>query len=388
MSVFANSAQTQLSYVPEVTFGTTPGGPSMLKFRFTSADLDLDKTILKSDERRTDGQVPFLRHGNRRVKGTVKGQLSYLAYKDLIRAWLRYPTSGSGHGVSTAGVNTSFVSGSKTIHRTSGSWVTDGFVANQKIRVTGAAQAGNNTVLTIASLTASDITVVEAVTTESATNNTKINGDYAENQTTDKSFSVEAGFTDIVQYQVLKGLKVDKMNVSAKPNSMVDLTFDLVGQDSAAFSGSSLGAPTDVDTSDPCDTTTGSVQEGGAASAIISGADFSGAWNRQLTEVLGAAIPQTIEAGMFDVSGTITAFFADATLFNKFISETLTSLLIAFTDPANNAIYFYFPAVKYTGGSKSISGSSDVPLKLPFTAYRDATTGKTCIVNMVPGVAV
>lgn len=384
--MFANSSQAALSYVKELTFGTTPGSPSMLKLRITGFGLDLNKSSLVSQERRTDGQIPFVRHGIRRMAGSADSEISYVALKDWIRAALRYLTT-AGHAVSTAGVATSWVAASKTAHRTSGSWVTDGVVANSYLRITDS--TSNNGRKLVASVTASDITfaATETIVDEAASANAKINGDHAENGTTDASFSVEAQFNDITQFQVFTGVKVAGFAISLQPDAIPTLKLDLMGKD-ASVSGSSLGAATDVDVTQPCDTYSGSIKEGGAAIAIVTAAEINGKWNRADTPVLGSASIQSIEAGRFNVDGKITAYFQDATLYNKFLNETQSSLEFTLQDPAGNNLAIRIPACKFMGGTKPVSGDSLIMLDMPFTGFLDSVSGKSMLIDMTPAVAV
>lgn len=77
---FATGARHGLSYVPEVTFGTTPGTPSMKNYRQTGNTLGLQKDGTVSAELRSDRMIPFYRHGRRRVAGNVNVELSYGAF--------------------------------------------------------------------------------------------------------------------------------------------------------------------------------------------------------------------------------------------------------------------------------------------------------------------
>lgn len=85
---FATGGFHGLSYVPEVTMGTTPVTPAMKSVRHTSCSLGLTKESFQSNELRSDRQVSDLRHGAKKVEGEVGFELSYGAFDALLAAAL------------------------------------------------------------------------------------------------------------------------------------------------------------------------------------------------------------------------------------------------------------------------------------------------------------
>lgn len=77
-----------LSFVPEVTMGTTPLTPTMTAIRHTTCSLGLTKESFQSNELRSDRQISDLRHGAKKVEGEVGFELSYGAFDDLLAAAL------------------------------------------------------------------------------------------------------------------------------------------------------------------------------------------------------------------------------------------------------------------------------------------------------------
>lgn len=84
----ATGARHDLSYVAEVTFGATPNTPTMKYLRQTGNTLALAKNALASAELRADRQIPFIRHGQRRVQGDISFELSYGAFDDILEGAL------------------------------------------------------------------------------------------------------------------------------------------------------------------------------------------------------------------------------------------------------------------------------------------------------------
>lgn len=387
---FAESGRSTLAYVVESTYGTTPGTPTMLNLRFIEHNLATAKSALRSAERRSDRQVPFVRHGQKTVAATIQCELSYLAFKDWIRAALGYATTTGGF-VSTAGTDTAFASSTKKITRTSGSWVTDGAVVGMKCRVTSAAQAGNNQVVTLTAVSALELTVEETLTDEAASANVKINGNYAELGTTKTSFSVEAAFPDVSEYEVFTGVVPTGFSINASPDEIVGLSFPVIGKESDGSTATALDASVDdVNTAEPVDSYSagaGKILEGGSAIALITSLQLSVDNNRNAQMVLGNDSAVGVSMGTAAVTGTLSAYFQDEALLAKFINETASSLEVEFQDPAGNAFHVELFAIKYTGANKSVSGEDNVMLEMPFEAYMDTTTGDTIRVNMIPATA-
>lgn len=77
-----------IAFVPEVTFGTTPGTPTMKLLRFTGGFPNVEKPGFVSEEIRSDGQITDMRHGMRRVNADLGFELSYGAFDGWLEAAL------------------------------------------------------------------------------------------------------------------------------------------------------------------------------------------------------------------------------------------------------------------------------------------------------------
>lgn len=379
----ANNAQARLSYVKEDSFGTTPGSPSMLKMRATGWGLAPNRNALVSEERRSDGQIAAVRHGVKRAGGSVNCEALYLAHKDWLRAMLRYDTT-AGSFTSTAGTDTAFASATKKISRIAGDWTADGAAVNMKIRVTGS--GSNDGVYTISAVTALEITVLEALADEAAGADVKMQGELAEPGTIETHFTVESALTDAGVYERYTGVTLGSMSINAPVDALATITFETMGKD-LALADVELGAPSDVDTGEPIATPAGSIKEGGTAIAIVTALECQVSLNRGERMALGEDALIGVRPGRFEVTGTVTVFVENKTLWEKYLNETETSLEAALQDPDGNELNIWIPALKFTGGSHDVGGDEDVPLQLPFQAYVDATTGKSIILNMIPATA-
>lgn len=197
--------------------------------------------------------------------------------------------------------------------------------------------------------------------------------------TTPKFFSIEDAATDITQFRLFTGMSVSSLAVSIRPNQMVTGTFSMIGKN-MSISGTSVdGTKTASSGNQPFDAYSGALKiadAGGvlATAAIVTGIDFS--INNALapTFVVGSSTTPQLEYGMATVEGTITAYFEDAALINRFLNETETALEVSVDDPTGSSDYtFLFPRVKINGADVPVDNPTSRIITLPFVALYDAT---------------
>ncbi len=194
-----------------------------------------------------------------------------------------------------------------------------------------------------------------------------------------KSFSIEDAATDIAEFRLFKGMAVSSLAVSIRPNQMVTGTFSMVGKD-MVISGTSVD-PTKTAPSGnaPFDAYSGALSIGNAggalsAAAIVTGIDFT--INNALapTFVVGASTTPQLEFGMATVEGTITAYYEDDSLINRFLNETETALQVVVDDPTGSSDYTWlFPRVKINGADVPVDNPTSRIITLPFVALYDTT---------------
>ena len=197
--------------------------------------------------------------------------------------------------------------------------------------------------------------------------------------TTPKFFSIEDAATDITQFRLFTGMSVSSLAVSIRPNQMVTGTFSMVGKN-MTIAGTSVDAvKTASSGNQPFDAYSGALSIGDAGgalatAAIVTGIDFT--INNALapTFVVGSATTPQLEYGMATIEGTITAYFEDAALINRFINETETALEVVVDDPTGLSDYsFLFPRVKINGADVPVDNPTSRIITMPFVALYDAT---------------
>lgn len=284
---FAQGSRSQLTYILESVFGTTPSpSPAMSLLPINTHTISLQKESIESGEIRSDRQVNVFRHGNKSVAGSMEVEFRPIDYDELLE--------GALFG---------------------------DFDSANELRL----------------------------------------------GTTFKSFSFEDGALDINQYRVFNGCAINSMSMSLQPNQMVTASFDILGSGADAVSGTSIDATPTAATSDtPFDSFSGSIKEGGSTIAIVSGLEFTVDNSLALAYVIGTDTAPQMESGRGRVTGTLTAYFEDETLLNKFINETESSL--QFTLDGTTDYIFDFPRVKYNGGDIPLDNEQSRLVTLPFVA--------------------
>ena len=196
--------------------------------------------------------------------------------------------------------------------------------------------------------------------------------------TTPKYFSFEDAANDIAQFRLFTGMAVSTLNVSIAPNQMVTGTFDLVGKTmtQAGATSSTGGTPTASSTNAPFDSYSGTITDGGSGLAIVTSLDFSLTNSFAPTFVIGSDSAQQLEFGRAIVEGTMTVYYEDATLINKFLNETESSLSVSVDDPTGtNSYTFDFPRVKYNGAAVPVQNPASRLITIPFVSLFDTTEG-------------
>lgn len=83
---FAQGTLSRLAYVPEVTWGVTPGTPAMKTLRNTGHTLELTRGSLTSAEFVPDRNIRDYRLGVKSVQGSITGEASVASYDDFLAA--------------------------------------------------------------------------------------------------------------------------------------------------------------------------------------------------------------------------------------------------------------------------------------------------------------
>ena len=201
--------------------------------------------------------------------------------------------------------------------------------------------------------------------------------------TTLNTYSFERAFSDGPQFDVFMGCAVNGVDISITPDKMATAKFSVIGQNSAAMQGTTYaaGGVIAAGTAQPCDAFTGSLTEGGSPVAVVTAINIKLANGRKTEGVVGSRVTPAIFEGTCDVTGTVTALFESATLYNKFVNETESAIVVNLTDGSTGTMSFTLPKVKYGTGDFNIPKEGPITVKMDFQALYDTGTSSTLTIN-------
>lgn len=377
----------QVTYKVESAYGTIPAAASAQSLRRVSSSLDLSKDTYASNEIRTDLQVSDFRHGVRRVKGAINGELSAKTYADFMAAAVKRAfaavTAIAGASITIAGAGPTY-----TVTRAAGSFLTDGVKVGDVIRLSvGSFNVGNiNKNLMVVSLTALVATVIvvngSAMVAEGpiATSTVTVFGKKTFIPTsghTDQSFSIEHWYSDIAQSEVFSGCKVDKVALNLPPTGMATVGIDFMGQNETTAASQYFTSPTAATTTGTMAAVNGVLRVNGVTSAIVTGLSINLDPGFTGDPVVGSNTVPNLFPGTVNVSGQLTAYFQDANLRDAFLNETEVDLYVVFTaDNTATADFLAFgmPRIKLGGAAKN-DGQGGLVQTIPFTALFNKNGG-------------
>jgi len=204
------------------------------------------------------------------------------------------------------------------------------------------------------------------------------------NGTTLKSYSIEKNFPDATngKFQTFKGNRFDGMSLSLQAGSIITGSASLQGKtvtvgEATLTSASPLAASaTDVMNSI---NNVGTLTEGGSTlSDQVMSLSLQASNNLRTTQAIGTLGAARIGLGQFVVTGSMSVYFANKTLFEKFINGTVSALSFRTSDAAGNYYQFDLPSIEYTSGTVLAgSANADVMAELGFQAKFNASEAAT-----------
>lgn len=200
-----------------------------------------------------------------------------------------------------------------------------------------------------------------------------------------KSFTIMREFTDVTvgKYHLFTGCEFNTLSLTNTANGKTVITFGVIGQGLAINDSDPLTTPTyaAATTTGMMTGTLGSLSEGGASNGLITEASFSLENGLEIKPVIGSDLSLRPSIGRCNCTGSVTAYFENGTLLDKFINGTSSSLEYTCTDAAGNFYTFEFPNIKYTGGDVPSSGEGAITLTMPFQALYDGASETNLLIT-------
>lgn len=389
----ADASRHNYYAVAEVNYGVTPGTPAFQTVRHTGLTLGLSKNTQISEELRSDRQIADFKHGAKQVGGDHNFELSYGTYDDFIEAVL----GGTWLTIASNNASTFAIDDSdNSINDSAFGFLDAGHLPGDRMDITGfTTNASNNQTATIKSVTAGKI----VFNTPTVAFITEPEGDSVTLTTTSgslkvgvlrRSFSMLREFSDLgageKPFHLFNGVEFNTMALTVTADAKIVGTFTILGRDQvptedAAPAGSTFIDPTITNV---MDSFTGAITEAGTLIAVVTEMVMTLENGMEPRFVVGSDKTILPTIGRSNLSGTITAYFEDSLLINKFIEEEESSMAFSLVDVDGNTYVFTMPRIKYNGGQPDVSGQGAITLSMPFQALYDSVLDTNFIITRIP----
>ena len=399
MPTLSASNRTQVAYKLEGSYPTNwaslQGGNGNL-VRITGETLDYNIGTTQSQELRSDRQVTDTIPTSATSQGGFNFELSYREYDWVLEGvaqstYTEYGTAGVSAAIATLTLATSSV--------TAGAAPTgnDAFTTLQKgqwisiIPAAGASQTvkdyfrgrcfriDGTAAITSTAITLDLATPINTTIAGASLSGASISSSRLVNGNTMKSYSLEVGHLDISQFRQYLGMIPSKMDLKIATGGIIGGSVDFMGKSMLLVSSTGMGTAVASKGYTPANAVRGvfDIIEGTtsiSATTYIKSADLSLDNTLRGQDAVGVFGNAGVAAGTIKATGKLEIYFADATIYNKFLNNTETSISIPVQDTMGNGYVFYFPRVKYTAAKVNAGGlDQDNMLSVDFQALMDNT---------------
>lgn len=365
----------------ETTLGTAASTAAGKVIRRVSSSLTAAKDSFTSNEVRPDFQVADMRHGLRKVQGTVSSELSTQSYDDFLEALLRGTWVAGISGSNTDFTSLTASSSTSSFGGASGSFITKGFKQGDVVRLSGAglpaANVGKN--FRITALTATQMSVFPPPVdmTAQATFTLSVQGKKLLNGTQKRSFTLEQLHGDIGMSEQFTGCRVSQGQFKAPPNGMATVDFDFVGVGANVLTAAASPyfiTPTAAPITGALAGPSGSIEIAGTQLGIVTSLDFALNNSCSTNAVVGSTSSPDVWYSRAVLTGNVSAYLTDASLIQAFLNESeinVTTELDALPPAGGGAsdfLCFNMRRVKFSACTKSVAADGGVIATFPFQA--------------------
>lgn len=376
----SDASQTQISFVAESTWGTTPSA-ALQKARVTSEGLKAITATVQSQELDPDRNVKGVVRTDFGAEGPLGVELAYGPHDPFLESAL-YNAFAAAESVTATDI--SFAASDNSAN-TSGGDFSD-FAVGSWVKVVGT--ANNNGFRRVATAATGKLVFDRGtVVDESAGASMTIkNSGFATNGTTQKSLSIEKKFVDAGEFFSFTGMIANTASITIRPGAIIAGNFGFMGKAMAA-GGATIGngsytAASSTEVMNAVDNIS-DVYEGGAATTLdLLEITININNNLRRQSKIGQLGARGIGAGQFNVTGTFQAYFESRTIVEKFLNDTDTSLSFAATDGAGNSYIFDMLNMSFTDAEVFATGNNeDVLATMPFSGKKDTVAGQTLAIT-------
>jgi hypothetical protein len=383
-----DSSDTIVRYGEEVTWDTVPA-IAFQEVRLTGESFSEQKTRTRPEEIKADGFVSHALTTQVQASGGLNFALSFGTYDDLLGGLLNGTftadlgiTSVATTGIITAydGVTTPLptAGGTAAGFATNDGTLLDSVVAGSWVRVSGygnatdglyrvlAVDAANNE-FEVSKTAGNGANIVDA----SASSGTEVNiqGGNLRNGTSFRSFYFEKQLAAAL-FLVYSGSYISDGNLTAQVGGFLEGTFNfLCASETSGTSTAGTGPAVAAPVGRVIDTVAGFSQleqNDTSIAAVVQGISWTVTKNNARAQYgLGAANAQGMARGTIDVSGSMSVYFTDFTLYDLYKAETDQIISFAALDDTGAGYIFTLPGVTLMNPS-IVAGGPDTDIVSDF----------------------
>lgn len=376
-----------VAYKEESSYGQPAGASGATLMRRIQSTLAVTKETYESEEIESHQQVGDMRHGTRRVAGTISSHIAPGAHKDWFAALFRKAFVATT-AVASLSLTIAASGSNWTITRSTGSFISDGLKIGDVVRITaGAVNAANlNKNLLIVSMTTTALTVAvlnrSALVAEGPVASCTITLPgkktmMAESSQTDKSFNVEHWHSDIGESELYTGLKPQSASFNLPPTGMTRFEMPVSGFDVTTAQSRYFTSPSAASSAGVTAAVNGYLLVGGTQLVAATGMTIEASGNVTGDAVVGENRIPSQDLGRMRANGQLTVKFDSVALRDAFIGETEVSIVMILTTSnaaAADFITFVMPRVKLGGANKD-DGEKALIQTTPYVALFNAAGG-------------
>lgn len=389
MGTKATGVFKEVRYKTETTWGTPAGTSDGKQLRRVTADFNPTAESYSSSEINTTFQNVDTRLGVRGADGSLNGELSPGSYSDFFAAVLAKDfVSVVGADDATLTIATSGTNFTITRSDVSGDFLEDGIKVGHVVRMTGVnlntANVDNNCLVLAATSTQLTVKVLSGVSLVAESNKAASNltpvGKHSyipKTSHTDKSFTVEQWYSDIEESELFTGMKVGSIGIQLPATGIVTADFSFMGRGLTQGSQTQYFVnPSDISSTGILTAVQGALIVDGVNSACITDASINIERTMEPATCVGSNFNSEIFVGKINVTGSLSLYFSDDIIREKFTDETDSSLILVLTtgqEKTSDFISIVIPKVKFTSFSHADSETGIVS-SLDFTALFNPNT--------------
>lgn len=385
----SNANYIRVSIVQESTFGTTPATPSFLVLPTTGQTMRDRVGYQQSQTIRSDRNIKDLVRLTKAAGGGLPCELTFSGPTEALGQAIRAVLCSAAETASVTVAGNSADEADDFVERGSGSWVSDGFVVGDIVKVTGNQFPSDDGYYKVSGVDALVLTLEGANWAGTDASVTVTRGARMLNGTTERSFSIEVARTDIDIAQIFTGCVFDTMALAVADEAITTVNFTLqaasstrvddpvsgTGASALYVTGATYTSPTVNPVMDALSVPEFQVAGLSYAAKSIGMTLANNATPRTQIGTLG---PQSMKLGSFNATGSFQAYMDGFDDFDDFAGNTPTDFWFVLEDANGKAWSFSFPEAKFSDIGADTNGLDQEDYKNgSIQAYLDSTEGCT-----------